>query len=71
MCQIIVIFYYLPKKVNQFFRELCRNSFDALVTQPLRKFSSVTYLQVSVKDTEERHALMLKGVIICCMHISI
>lgn len=71
MCQVIVIFCYLPNKVNYFFCELCRNSFDVLVTQPLRKFSSMAYLQISVKNTEERHTLMLKGMIIWCMHISI
>lgn len=71
MYQIIVVFCYLPGKVNWFFCELCSNSFDVLVTQPLRKFSSMAYLQIGVKNTEEGHTLMLKGTIICCMRTTI
>lgn len=45
MCQIIVA---IKATCPTFFCELCSNSFDVLVTQLLRRVSSMTYLQVSV-----------------------
>lgn len=66
--QIIVIFCYLLSKVNLFFCELHSNLLCVLVTQILRKISSNAHLQIFVKNTEERHTLMAKGTIICCMH---